>query len=122
VVSAGEQCDCGDGQGPLPDGCAAPNSNSTYGGCTTRCTWGPYCGDGIVQDSRNSAGGNEECDLGKDNGISDRGRDGCTLGCTVPHYCGDGIVDTNLGEECDLGADNGKIEKPCDGTCHHVLL
>jgi hypothetical protein len=51
-------------------------------------------------------GGNEECDLGKDNGNTALGPAGCTIGCTNPHFCGDGIVDP--GEKCDLGDKNGK--------------
>jgi len=51
-------------------------------------------------------GGNEQCDIGKDNG-SNLGKDGCTIGCMSPHYCGDAIIDTNLDEECDLGEQNG---------------
>ena len=104
-TTAGEQCDCGDASytGPLPDGCPGPNNDSTYGGCTTKCKYGPFCGDGKVQTDN---GGNEQCDIGKDNG-SNLGKDGCTIGCMSPHYCGDKIIDTNLGEECDLGDQNG---------------
>jgi cysteine-rich repeat protein len=102
-TTAGEQCDCGDGTGDLPDGCPGPNNDSTYGGCTTKCTYGPYCGDKIVQTDN---GGNEQCDLGKENGTN-LGKDGCTIGCMSPHYCGDNIIDTNLHEECDLGSQNG---------------
>jgi cysteine-rich repeat protein len=89
IVSPGEECDDGDG-----------NSDVGYGGCTTRCTFGPYCGDGLVN------GGWEQCDLGSRSGL-DLGKDGCTFGCTKPHYCGDGIVDPDRGEECDLGDLNG---------------
>jgi len=32
VVSGGEECDCGDGSGTLPDGCASKNDDSAYGG------------------------------------------------------------------------------------------
>jgi cysteine-rich repeat protein len=110
IVSPGEECDDGDG-----------NSDVGYGGCTTRCTFGPYCGDGLVN------GGWEQCDLGSRNGL-DLGKDGCTVGCMKPHYCGDGIVDTSMGEECDLGDLNGaKLDSKgepsdagtvlCDVTC-----
>jgi cysteine-rich repeat protein len=102
-VTNGEQCDCGDGSGPVPDGCPGPNNDDTYGGCTTKCKYGPFCGDGKVQTDN---GGNEQCDKGKENG-SDLSKDGCTIGCMSPHFCGDGIIDTNLGEECDLGDKNG---------------
>ena len=110
ILSPGEECDDGDG-----------NSDVGYGGCTTRCTFGPYCGDGLVN------GGWEQCDLGSRNGL-DLGKDGCTVGCMKPHYCGDGIVDTSMGEECDLGDLNGaKLDSKgepsdagtvlCDVTC-----
>ena len=101
ILEAGEECDCGDGTIPVPGGCPGPNNDNTYGGCTTRCTWGAFCGDGIVN-------GPEQCDLGKLNG-SDLGPNGCTFGCTKPrsYYCGDGIVETSEGEECDLGKLNG---------------
>ncbi len=100
VVSSFEECDCGDGTVPVPDGCSGPNADDTYGGCTTRCLWGPFCGDGLVN-------GPEECDLGALNGEVCPG--GCTLGCFKPHYCGDGIVDPSRGEECDLGPLNGLV-------------
>ena len=55
---------CGDklvwtGQEACDDG---PNNNdSLYGGCTTKCEFGPRCSDGKLQAP-------EECDLGADNG------------------------------------------------------
>ncbi|MGA7742425.1 MAG: DUF4215 domain-containing protein [Polyangia bacterium] len=101
VVSGGEECDCGDGTVPVPASCPGPNNDTTYGGCRTDCTWGPFCGDDVVQTPQ------EQCDLGKLNG-SNMGPGGCTFGCTTPHYCGDGIIDTNLGEECDMGSKNGQ--------------
>jgi cysteine-rich repeat protein len=100
VVSDFEECDCGDGTVPVPDGCQGPNADDTYGGCTTHCLWGPFCGDGLVN-------GPEECDLGRLNGDDCPG--GCTLGCFKPHYCGDGIVDTSRAEQCDLGPLNGLV-------------
>ena len=101
VVSGGEECDCGDGTVPIPASCSGQkNDDTVYGGCTTQCKWGPYCGDGISQSPQ------EQCDKGKLNG-SDNGPDGCMFGCLMPHRCGDGSVDTNLGEVCDLGALNG---------------
>ena len=77
------------------------NDDNTYNGCTNQCKWGPFCGDGVVQNPP------EECDLGKHNGDTTLGSNGCTFGCKKPHFCGDGIVDTDLGEQCDLGANNG---------------
>jgi cysteine-rich repeat protein len=86
LLSPGEECDDG-----------VQNSDQGYGGCTTRCKFGPYCGDGQVN-------GPEECDLGNDNGrVSGKG--GCSYGCTKPPYCGDGKIDP--GEQCDLGDLNG---------------
>jgi len=117
-VSGGEECDCGDGSGSLPDGCTTPNNDKTYGGCRTDCKFGPFCGDGQTQ---SGSDGPEECDNGKNNGAS-YGQDGCTLGCTKPHYCGDGIVDAKLGEECDLGSNNGGDKQPCDKTCKWVNI
>jgi len=114
IVTAGEVCDCGDGTVPVPADCSGPNNDTTYGGCTTACKYGPFCGDGIVQNPP------EECDLGKENGDTSLGSAGCTFGCTKPHYCGDGIVDTNLGEQCDLGANNGQKGQPCDTQCQIV--
>ena len=101
VVSGGEECDCGDGTVPVPASCSGQkNDDTVYGGCTTQCKWGPYCGDGTTQSPQ------EQCDKGKLNG-SDNGPDGCMFGCLMPHRCGDGSVDTNIGEQCDLGALNG---------------
>jgi cysteine-rich repeat protein len=100
LVTAGEECDCGDGTVPVPKVCPEPNNDDIYGGCTTQCTWGPFCGDGIAQSPQ------EQCDLGEANG-SDLSPNGCLLGCLKPHYCGDGILDTDRGEYCDLGQNNG---------------
>jgi cysteine-rich repeat protein len=99
ITTPDEECDCGDGSVPAPDGCSGSNDDAAYGGCTTSCTWGAFCGDGAVN-------GPEQCDLGPYNGAVD-GRDGCTRGCTKPPYCGDGIVEPDRGEECDLGDKNG---------------
>jgi hypothetical protein len=112
-AGGGEECDCGDGTGPMPSGCPGPNGDQIYGGCTTLCRLGPHCGDGMVN-------GPEQCDLGKDNG-SGYNQDGCTAACTVPHFCGDGIVDAEQGEACDLGTYNGLAGMPCSGGCKVVV-
>jgi fibro-slime domain-containing protein len=93
---------CGDGIATGTEECdnGADNSDTTYGGCSTQCTWGPFCGDGIVQ-------GSEECDLGKKNGDTSLGKDGCSIACKKPRGCGNGILDTDLGEQCDLAGNNG---------------
>ncbi len=103
VTVADEECDCGDGTGPVPAGCPGPNSDTTYGGCTTQCKWGAFCGDGTVQGPPN---GPEECDLGALNGDTGAGSQ-CSVSCKAPRSCGDGKVDTDLGEECDLAGNNG---------------
>ena len=113
VVAAGEECDCGNGTGPMPVGCSGPNNDSAYGGCTTQCKFAGFCGDGIVN-------GPEQCDVGKDNGVT-LGANSCTAGCMRPHYCGDGILDADQGEQCDLGSLNGRPGQPCDATCRLVL-
>jgi fibro-slime domain-containing protein len=115
VVSGGEECDCGDGTGSLPAGCTSKNDDNLYGGCTTQCKWGPYCGDGIVQ---NTGGGTEQCDKGNLNGTKDAQ---CSASCMKPAYCGDGNVDTNLGEQCDLGPLNGQPSQPCDQNCQYIV-
>lgn len=105
VAVAGEECDCGNGTGAVPSGCPGPNNDTTYGGCTTQCTWGPFCGDGAVQAP---PAGPEQCDLGKQNGAaSSDGQNRCNVTCRNPRVCGDGVADTDLGEDCDLGDKNG---------------
>jgi len=108
VVVANEECDNG-----------KDNSDTAYGGCTTKCKWGPFCGDGIVN-------GPEECDAGKKNGTQ-YGSDGCTFACTQPHFCGDGHLDADRGEECDFGDKNGvpssETGQPtCTTDCRLLIL
>jgi cysteine-rich repeat protein len=104
VVSAGEECDCGDGSGTTPANCPGPNNDTLYGGCKTNCKWGPFCGDG------NTDSPTEQCDIGKDNGHNLDSASGCSFGCTKPHFCGDGIIDSGAPryEQCDMGDKNGK--------------
>ena len=103
VTVGDEECDCGDGSGAVPAGCPGSNNDTTYGGCTTQCKWGPFCGDNTVQGPPTSS---EECDLGKQNGTG-TGTNSCSIACKSPRTCGNAIVDNDLGEECDLGGNNG---------------
>jgi fibro-slime domain-containing protein len=90
VINGTETCDNG-----------KDNSDTAYGGCTTQCTTGPYCGDGKVDKDAS-----EECDDGVN--LSKYGQaNGCGPGCKKPHYCGDGKVDGTAGEQCDNGDKNG---------------
>jgi fibro-slime domain-containing protein len=122
VTVADEECDCGNGTVSVPAGCPGPNSDTTYGGCTTQCKWGAFCGDGTTQGSPD---GPEECDLGKQNGDTSAGSK-CSIACKTPRSCGDGSVDTERGEECDLGENNGvkldsqlqPVSDPNDSTAH----
>ena len=105
IVQAGEQCDDGDG-----------NGIEWYGGCTDRCTLGPYCGDGQVDYP-------EDCDQGSANGAP-YGKGACTSACTQTPYCGDGILQADFGEQCDFGDRNGLNvglgdtgSVVCDETC-----
>lgn len=66
---------CGDGVVDFPfeqcDNGAANSDVAAYGSCTTQCTLGPRCGDGVVQ-----ASAGEQCDDGnRVNG------DGCSAAC-----------------------------------------
>jgi fibro-slime domain-containing protein len=101
IVNGTEQCDCGSGTVPVPAGCSGPNSDAAYGGCTTQCTIGPYCGDGKVD-----AAFGETCDDGVNQATYGMPT-GCAPGCKKPPYCGDGKVDSLFREECDDGAKNG---------------
>jgi fibro-slime domain-containing protein len=103
VVVGDEECDCGDGTVSTPAGCPGSNNDTTYGGCTTQCKWGAFCGDGTKQGAPD---GPEECDLGRKNGDTST-ENKCSISCKAPRSCGDGSVDTDLGEECDLGGNNG---------------
>ena len=111
--NGGEQCDCGDANAAAP---ADPlcggmhNNDSTYGGCTTMCKYGSYCGDGVVDPAY------EQCDFGGAMNHAPYGdHNGCAPGCRFPHFCGDAIVDTTEGEECDLGTNNGMAGSRCSG-------
>ncbi len=101
VVNGSESCDNGD----------AANSDTAYGGCTTKCAWGPYCGDGKVDAS-------EQCDDGTNNAKYGQ-TTGCLPGCRLPHYCGDGHVDSQFNEQCDNGPMNG--QSLCTVDCKSIV-
>lgn len=99
VATGAEECDLGDGV----------NNDTTYGGCTTACKWGPFCGDGDQQ-------GEEQCDDGKNQ--TGYGTSGCAPGCRKPGVCGDGAIDTLYGEQCDDGAKNSdSVYGACSTKC-----
>jgi cysteine-rich repeat protein len=88
IVETGEECDCGDGTIPVPGDCLGPNTDNMYRDCTTKCTLGPRCGDGIVQTNYD-----ELCDMGNLNGVCldsqanppDAGKGGPTdISCPYP--------------------------------------
>jgi fibro-slime domain-containing protein len=105
VTVADEECDCGDGKVKVPETCAGPNGNPAHNGCTTECKWGPFCGDGQVNDD------SEKCDNGKNN--DDYGAaNGCAPGCKLPARCGDEIIQADFDEECDDGSKNATTSDP----------
>jgi cysteine-rich repeat protein len=64
---------CGDGKVDVPyevcDNGAGNTDSGAYNSCTSSCTLGPHCGDGVIQ-------GSEQCDDGNQvNG------DGCSAAC-----------------------------------------
>lgn len=105
----GEFCDCGDGSGDLPPGCAGPNSDGPGTDCSTRCRV-PVCGDGIVE-------GDETCD-GTDLGgetCESLGFAGGSLECfNCQHWlasCVDGCGNlVQEGDEACDGADLGGLQ------------
>ena len=102
IVNGGEACDNG-----------AANADDAYGGCTTLCTVGPFCGDGNLDTAHG-----EECDDGVNQTMYGQAK-GCGPGCRTVPTCGDGNVDSLFGEECDDGALNGSGS--CDATCHGII-
>jgi cysteine-rich repeat protein len=84
----------------------ADNDDDAYDGCTTKCDFGPYCGDGIPN-------GAEACDNGVDNVSYAPQKGGCGYDCQAAPYCGDGT--RNGPEQCDLGTDKNTGDY---GTCN----
>jgi hypothetical protein len=116
-VTGSERCDCGDASstGSTDPSCAGLKNDGSYGGCTTQCQPGPYCGDAFLD------AGREECDLGSASNTAAYGnRNGCGPGCRFPHFCGDANVDTGEGEQCDLGPSNGTAGSSCSTACRIV--
>jgi fibro-slime domain-containing protein len=109
AVSPGEQCDNGD-----VGNCAASATNDCYNKCTTACTLGPRCGDGVLQQVDG-----EQCDNGTNtDGYAATGSNGCSPGCTLPPNCGDGKIQLDYGEACDNGsANNDTTYGGCTTTC-----
>jgi fibro-slime domain-containing protein len=107
VVNGSESCD---------NGSANANADNAYGGCTTSCTLGPYCGDGKVDSSFG-----EECDDGVNLGTYGTAK-ACGPGCHAVPYCGDSKVDSLFGEECDDGDKNGSVGSSCDAACHLIIV
>jgi fibro-slime domain-containing protein len=93
-VSPGEQCDNGTA------GNCDPATTTCYNQCTTSCTLGPHCGDGVLN-------GPEQCDNGKNvDAYGSAGSNACSPGCTIPPSCGDGLVQLEYNEQCDNGPSN----------------
>lgn len=110
---------CGDGVRTGAEECdeGPNNADGVYGGCTTECKFGPFCGDGIVDEE---AG--EECDEGRMNGVNaGYNETGCRASCKKPARCGDGVVDTAFGEQCDLGDGNNTDDGVCTSSCQEPV-
>lgn len=92
VKTRNEQCDLGD-----------QNANpAPYGGCSTTCQLGAYCGDSTTQNPP------EVCDDGTNATVytTNQSSTACGPGCARPDYCGDGEVQGAYGERCDRGDAN----------------
>ena len=107
IVNGSESCD---------NGAANASPDNAYGGCTTACTLGPYCGDGKVDSNFG-----EECDDGSNLGTYGTAK-ACGPGCRAVPYCGDSKVDSLFGEECDDGDKNGSVGSSCDADCHLIIV
>ncbi|MDH5676048.1 MAG: DUF4215 domain-containing protein [Myxococcales bacterium] len=112
-VAARSQCqtDCGDGIVAGDERCDDGINDGRYGGCTSTCLRGPFCGDGKVDS------GEESCDDGVNLTPYDAQGDGCAPGCSKPSFCGDEVTDGLFGEQCDEGADNAEGYGRCTLAC-----
>jgi fibro-slime domain-containing protein len=98
IVVGNELCDDGVNKGD-------------YNSCNPDCTFGPRCGDKVVQDQFG-----EECDDGVNlTTYSTTGKPGCGPGCKLSPFCGDKIVDSMFGEECDTGDNPGGYNQCAPG-------
>jgi fibro-slime domain-containing protein len=98
---------CGDGVVAGDEVCDDGVNDGKYGGCTSTCLHGPFCGDGILQ-----ADAGEQCD----DGFNLTPYGGCAPGCKNGGSCGDGVVDSLFGEQCDDGVNDGSYGK-CGVAC-----
>jgi fibro-slime domain-containing protein len=98
---------CGDGilQPGFNEECdrGNQNANGVYGGCSTTCQLGPYCGDDNVDAS-------EDCDTPGEFTTYGMGPGECNYDCNFAPYCGDDV--RNGVEICDGTAN-------CNSTCEY---
>jgi cysteine-rich repeat protein len=129
-VTFDEECDLGNMNGKLQQGCTSRCKVATGFNCNKNLNWTsictPYCGDKLVV-------GSETCDLGTD--LNGKNGTGCSDKCTVikgfycnisftptvcTSICGDGIMAGN--ESCDLGDQfNGNINEGCSKECSTII-
>lgn len=98
IQTRDEQCDLG----TTPPGPVNSSGAAAYGGCSSTCTLGAYCGDAISQNPP------ETCDDGVNltSWTPTAASLACGPSCTKPAYCGDGQIQSAFGERCDNGAAN----------------
>lgn len=102
-----EQCDLG--TPPLvPSG--QNRTPALYGGCSTTCRLGAYCGDAVLSSPP------EACDDGINLTTYGGTQKRCGPGCSFAPWCGDAIVSN--GEQCDDGASkNTGAYGACSPSC-----
>jgi fibro-slime domain-containing protein len=74
------------------------NVDGAYNRCTTSCTFGPRCGDGVVSSSQSEA-----CDNGYNEDTYAYVSDACGPSCQAVPYCGDAVLQSDF-ELCDNGS------------------